>query len=85
MSARIVIGDPPNSGKSTLAESLARALRSLGVDACAEDLDLASPTLAFIRGEMGWEERPGDKREWKTELARRAELFLRRHPPFIES
>jgi hypothetical protein len=21
---------------------------------------------------MGWEERPGDKREWKTELARRA-------------
>ncbi len=69
---RIIIGGPPNSGKSTLAESLAIALRSLGVDAYAEELDLASPTLEFIRGKMGWEERQGTKKEWTPELAEKA-------------
>jgi tRNA uridine 5-carbamoylmethylation protein Kti12 len=69
---RIIIGGPPNSGKSTLAESLARALRSLGVDAYAEDLDLASPTLEFIRGTKSWEERPVFKKEWTLELANKA-------------
>ncbi len=69
---RLIIGGPPNSGKSTLAESLAIALRSLGLDAYAEDLDLASPTLEFIRGKAGWEERHGTKKQWTPELAEKA-------------
>jgi hypothetical protein len=73
---RIIIGGPPNSGKSTLAESLARALRALGVDAYAEDLDLASPTLEFIRGSKGWEQRRGAKKEWTPELAEKAAVLF---------
>jgi hypothetical protein len=69
---RIIIGGPPNSGKSTLSESLAMALRVLGVNAYAEDLDLASPTLEFIKGEKGWEQRQGTKKEWTPELAKKA-------------
>ncbi len=68
----IIIGGPANSGKSTLAESLARALRRLGVDAFAEDLDLASPTLEFIRGTKGWEQRLSSKKEWTPQLAEKA-------------
>ncbi len=75
MPPRIIIGGPPNSGKSTLAKSLAIALRSLGVDAYAEDLDLASPTLEFIRGEKGWKQRQGTKKEWTPELAEKAAVL----------
>ncbi len=74
----IIIGGPANSGKSTLAESLARALRRLGVDAFAEDLDLASPTLEFIRGTKGWEQRLSSKKEWTPQLAEKAASLLRK-------
>lgn len=78
MPIRILIGGPPNSGKSTLAESLARALRAIGIDAYAEDMDLASPTLEFIRGEKGWEQRLREKKEWTMDLAKEAaSIFMK--------
>lgn len=57
------MGGPPNSGKSTFSESLARALRRQGVSAEAVDLDPWSPTLALIRGEISKEERDSLKRK----------------------
>ncbi|MGH9918738.1 MAG: hypothetical protein ACRD6W_07720, partial [Nitrososphaerales archaeon] len=59
----VIVGGPPNSGKSTFSESLARALRRQGVSAGAVDLDPWSPTLAFIRGEISKEERDSLKRK----------------------
>lgn len=47
-------------------------MRALGVDAYAEDIDLASPTLEFIRGKKGWEQRQGTKKVWTPELAKKA-------------
>jgi len=72
LSTRIIIGGPPNSGKSTLAESLTRALRAIGVDAYAEDLDLASQTLEYIKGVKPWKLRAQEKKEWTSELADKA-------------
>ena len=51
-------------------------MRAIGVDAYAEDLDLASPTLEFIKGKKGWEQRLGEKREWSMELAKEAASIL---------
>jgi len=59
-----------------LAENLARALRYFGVDAYAEDLDLASPTLEFIRGSKGWEQRQSVKKQWTPELAETAAVLF---------
>jgi MinD-like ATPase involved in chromosome partitioning or flagellar assembly len=75
---RIIIVGPPHSGKSTLAENLAKAMLKLGVDAYAEDLDLASPTLDFIRGKVGWERRLTAKKPWTMDLAKEAaSIFLK--------
>ena len=58
----MIVGGPPNSGKSTFSESLVRALQDQGVSAEAVDLDPWSPTLGFIRGEISKSERDRLKR-----------------------
>ena len=84
MAIRLVIGGPPNSGKSTFAESLARALQDQSVDAEAIDLDPWSPTLALIRGEITEDQRKAMKkkkitREEAEEAAERFEKSSRKH------
>jgi MinD-like ATPase involved in chromosome partitioning or flagellar assembly len=63
----IIVGGPPNSGKSTLAESLARVMQNIGIDAEAVDSDPFSPTLRYIRGEITKKERDTLKRHNITE------------------
>lgn len=63
MRSILVVGGPPNSGKSTFAESLVRALQNQGVLAEAVDLDSWSPTLSLIKGEISKEERDAMKRK----------------------
>jgi MinD-like ATPase involved in chromosome partitioning or flagellar assembly len=58
----LIVGGPPNSGKSTFSESLVRALQDQGVSAEAVDLDPWSPTLSFIKGEISRNERDRLKR-----------------------
>ncbi len=57
-----MIGGPPNSGKSTFAESLAQALQDQRIDAEAVDLDPWSPTLARVQGRITEEQREALKR-----------------------
>ncbi|MGC8497595.1 MAG: hypothetical protein ACP5NL_06340 [Thermoplasmata archaeon] len=68
-SIRIIIGGPPNSGKSTFSESLARLFQDQGFDAEAIDLDKASPTLELIRHKISKEERNSMKRNLTKEDA----------------
>lgn len=63
MGIKIIIGGPPNSGKSTLAESLARALQEQGIDAEAVDLDPWSPTLDYVKRKITLKERNSLKRK----------------------
>lgn len=63
MAIRIIVGGPPNSGKSTFSESLVRALQDQGVDAESIDLDLWSPTLDFLQGKITKEQRDEQKRK----------------------
>lgn len=63
MSIRIVVGGPPNSGKSTFSESLVRAFQDLSVDAESIDLDLYSPTLDWLQGKITKEQRDEQKRK----------------------
>lgn len=84
LAIRLLIGGPPNSGKSTLAESLARALQDQRVDAEAVDLDPWSPTLALIRGEITEEQRRAMKKKEITmeeaeKAAKRFEQISRKH------
>jgi len=63
LTIRIILGGPPHSGKSTLAERIARAFQDQGVNAEAIDLDLWSPTLEAIRGEITPQKRESLKRK----------------------
>jgi len=71
------VGGPPNSGKSTVVESLVRALQNQGVDAESVDLDPWAPTLALIQGKITREERDRQKRQNITDADARkvAERF----------
>ncbi len=61
-SIRIIIGGPPNSGKSTFAVRITRALQDIAVDADHKELDLWSQTIEFIIGNMTKEDRDSRKR-----------------------
>jgi len=58
----IIVGGPPNSGKSTFSVSLVRALQDQGVSAEAVDLDLWAPTKDYIEGKTSKKEREELKR-----------------------
>ncbi len=49
---RIIVGGPPNSGKSTLVISLTRALWQIGIKAERVELDAWAPTLDYIDGKI---------------------------------
>lgn len=57
MPFRLVIGGPCNSGKSTLAVSLAQAVRQYGVVCGLHELDIYSSMHTHITGETPWEKR----------------------------
>lgn len=62
MAVRIIVGGPPNSGKSTFSESLVRFLQDQGADAESIDLDLWAPTLDYLQGKITKERRDSQKR-----------------------
>lgn len=85
---RIIVGGPPNSGKSTFSERLVRALQDQGVDAETIDLDIWSPTLDFIKGDITMDERNRQKRQDVTEkdakaAAKRFRDFSKKHDVII--
>jgi CRISPR-associated protein Csx3 len=63
---RIIIGGPPNSGKSTLVNSLKRALWEIGVNVNSAELDLWAPTLEFLEGKISKQERDSRKQKKVT-------------------
>jgi CRISPR-associated protein Csx3 len=63
---RIIIGGPPNSGKSTLVSSLKRALWEIGVKVNSAELDLWAPTLEFLEGKISKQERDSRKQKKVT-------------------
>jgi len=63
----IIVGGPPNSGKSTFSVSLVRALQDQGVSAEAVDLDLWAPTIDLIKKKISEKEREKRKRSKITE------------------
>lgn len=68
MGIRIIVGGPPDSGKSTFSQRLSIALSDQGVLAESVDLDKWSPTLDFIKGDMTKEEREKQKRTGITKI-----------------
>lgn len=63
---RIIIGGPPNSGKSTLVSSTKRAFWEIGVKVNSVELDLWAPTLEFLEGKISKEERDSRKQKKVT-------------------
>lgn len=59
---RIIVGGPPNSGKSTFSVSLVRTFQKGGVDAKSVDLDPWAPTLELVKGNMTQDQRDRQKR-----------------------
>jgi CRISPR-associated protein Csx3 len=59
---RIIVGGPPNSGKSTFVIRLSRSLWEIGVDVKRVELDAWAPTLDYIDGKITKEERDSQKR-----------------------
>lgn len=73
----IVMGGPPNSGKSTFSLRLTRALEDQGIDVHKEDFDIWSPTIEYLEGKITAEEREAKKRKDITEkdAQKAAKLF----------
>jgi signal recognition particle GTPase len=75
-SIRIVVGGPPNSGKSTFSECIARALQDLDIDAESIELDVFAPTLDYIKRKITREER--DKRKQEPVTKEKIEKAVKR-------
>lgn len=73
---RIIIGGPPNSGKSTLVNSMKRTFWEIGVKVNSAELDLWAPTLEFLEGKISKEER--DSRKQKKITKQEAEEASKR-------
>lgn len=67
MVIRIIVGGPPNSGKSVFSERLVRALQDGEVDAETQELDLWAGTVDYLRGNILKDERARLKRNDVTE------------------
>ena len=67
---RIVIGGPPNSGKSVFAIHLFRALREIGIRTYHSDYDPYSPSREFILGKKSKEEREKLKKDVTSKEAK---------------
>ena len=63
MSIRLILGGPPNSGKSTLAAAIVMAMQEGQIDADWEDLDPWAPTMDYLRGNISKEQRDAQKRK----------------------
>ncbi len=63
MPIRIIVGGPPNSGKSTFTANLVKILQDLNVNAQPVELDLWSPTLDYLQCRITKEQRDRQKRK----------------------
>jgi ribosome-binding ATPase YchF (GTP1/OBG family) len=73
----IIIGGPPNPGKSTFVSSMKRALWEIGVKVSPAELDLWAPTLEFLEGKISKQERDSRKQKEVTkEEAEEASIIV---------
>lgn len=64
---RIIVGGPPNSGKSTFSANIEQVLKNMCIDAKAIDLDLWAGTLDLLWGKISKEERDFLKQDKVTQ------------------